>query len=288
MPELPEVEHLRRSLAPAIVGARVLAVTVRRRSVIDRGSASFDDALLVGRTIVATHRRGKQLALESDDGRALVIQLGMTGSVTLEHGTPPRGMDARHRHVLWDLLPSAASGDPSPAHRWRMAFRDPRRFGGLTAYASLDELERAWTVLGPDALTLTARELADALRDSRRPVKSALLDQGVTAGVGNIYADESLFAARIHPLRPAGSLGRDESTRLAGHIRRILRRAADRGGSTLRDYRDAFGQPGSAVQTHQVYGRAGEPCVACRRPLEAMQLGGRTTVFCPACQHLST
>jgi formamidopyrimidine-DNA glycosylase len=284
MPELPEVEHLRRSLDPVLVGARLHAVTVRRRSVVDRSGAELCDALLSGQTIVATHRRGKQMALESGNGRALVVQLGMTGSMTIETGVAPRGMDAKHRHVLWDFSPGSMAAPQGPTPRWRLAFRDPRRFGGLTAYASMDALHHAWSELGPDALTISASDLAAALARARRPIKAALLDQGVLAGVGNIYADESLFAARIHPLRLAAFLGHAEVTELARQLRRILSAAVEQGGSTLRDYRDAFGQPGTAVQSHAVYGRDGQPCLTCGAPLEGIRVVARATVFCPQCQ----
>lgn len=284
MPELPEVEHLRRSLEPVVVGARFISVSVRRRSVVACGSTALPAALLVGTTIIATHRRGKQMAIESSSRGILVVQLGMTGSMTIERDTPPRGMDAKHRHVIWEIEPA---GQPAGT-RWKLAFRDPRRFGGLTAYASLGALGDAWDKLGPDALDIKTVHLAAALARTGRPIKSALLDQSVLAGVGNIYADESLFAARIHPLRPASTLDRGEVASLASHLRRILWQAANRGGSTLRDYRDAFGQPGSAVQIHQAYGREGEPCMRCRTPLEGLRLQGRATVFCPRCQDLST
>jgi formamidopyrimidine-DNA glycosylase len=284
MPELPEVEHLRRSLDPVLVGARLHAVTVRRRSVVDRSGAELGDALLSGQTIVATHRRGKQMALEAGNGRALVVQLGMTGSMTIEAGVAPRGMEAKHRHVLWDFSPGNAAGPRGSTPRWRLAFRDPRRFGGLTAYASMDALHQTWSELGPDALTISASDLAAALARARRPIKAALLDQGVLAGVGNIYADESLFAARIHPLRLAAALEHAEVAELARQLRRILSAAVEQGGSTLRDYRDAFGQPGTAVQSHAAYGREGQPCLTCGTPLEGIRVIARATVFCPQCQ----
>ena len=284
MPELPEVEHLRRSLDPVLVGARLHAVTVRRRSVVDRSGAELSDALLSGQTIVATHRRGKQMALEAGNGRALVVQLGMTGSMTIEAGVAPRGMEAKHRHVLWDFSPGNAAGPRGSTPRWRLAFRDPRRFGGLTAYASMDALHQTWSELGPDALTISASDLAAALARARRPIKAALLDQGVLAGVGNIYADESLFAARIHPLRLAAALEHAEVAELARQLRRILSAAVEQGGSTLRDYRDAFGQPGTAVQSHAAYGREGQPCLTCGTPLEGIRVIARATVFCPQCQ----
>jgi len=286
MPELPEVEHLRRSLEPALVGTRVADVAVRRRGVVTvsgaaRRGSRLDRALLVGATIEATARHGKQMALLAADGRALVVQLGMTGSVTIEDGTPPRGVLARHRHVVWRLEPAR-----------RLAFRDPRRFGGLTAFASLEALRASWAELGPDALDTPppdlAEHLARTLARRRRPVKSALLDQAIVAGLGNIYVDEALFAARIHPLREAGDIADGSWSALAVEIQRILSHAANQGGSTLRDYRDAFGRPGTAVQTHRVYGRAGQRCDRCGTPIESVRLQGRTTAFCPCCQDLST
>ena len=281
MPELPEVEHLRRSLDPALVGARLLRVAVRRRSVVSRSGAELERALLAGARIRSTTRHGKQMALVADDGRALVVQLGMTGSVTIESGPPPKGMEGRHRHVVWELEGAR-----------RMVFRDPRRFGGLTAYESEASLRAAWSGLGPDALltqpTELGRHLLEVFAGRQRPVKAALLDQAVLAGLGNIYADEALFAARIHPLRPVASLTRSDCSAVAKEAHRILTVAADRGGSTLRDYRDAFGRPGDAVQIHQVYGRGGEPCARCEAKIESIRLQGRTTAFCPRCQDLST
>lgn len=295
MPELPEVEHLRRSLDPWVVGGRFGRVSVRRRGIVscstDELRRNLDAALLADSTIVATHRHGKQMALESSTGAVLVIQLGMTGSVTIERGSHPRGMAAKHRHVIWEFEPAAAALRASGMHAdrpWRVAFRDPRRFGGLTAYPSMKALQEVWMTLGPDALTISGAALRSQLARSTRPIKSALLDQGAIAGVGNIYADESLFASRVHPLRSCNTLDQNEFNRLASNLRRILAKAVRAGGSTLRDYRDAFGEPGDAVQAHQVYGRAGEPCLACGAPLDGFQLGGRTTVTCPRCQDLST
>ncbi len=305
MPELPEVEHLRRSLDPWIVGARVTGLRIARRGVVElavgdrRDDAGFASALGVAGTIVATHRKGKQMAIELSSGRLFVVQLGMTGRLALESEPPRRGIETRHRHVRWDIeplqpLPTARPATDSPRHPGRgttsaqLVFRDPRRFGGIVAYRSMGTLREAWSLLGPDALTIEALALADRLRGSGRPVKAALLDQSTLAGVGNIYADESLHAARIHPLVPAGKLEATAVDRLAAEIRRILHRAVERGGSTLRDYRDAFGRPGDAVQVHRVYGRAGQPCLACGATLLGTVLQARATVYCPICQDLST
>ena len=295
MPELPEVEHLRRSLEPWLVGGRLGRVSIRRRSVVSLASnearSGLDAALLAGSTIVATHRHGKQMAFEASNGRALVVQLGMTGSVSIERGSHPRGMIAKHRHVIWEFVPAESAlrtrGLPLE-QQWRLAFRDPRRFGGLTAYPSMRALQEVWATLGPDALGVSAADLRTKTARSTRPIKSYLLDQGSVAGVGNIYADESLFASGIHPLRRCDSIDDVEWKRLANHIRRVMENAVDAGGSTLRDYRDAFGEPGDAVQSHQVYGRAGSACVRCGTVLDGFQLGGRTTVACPRCQDLST
>ncbi|MBI1304414.1 MAG: bifunctional DNA-formamidopyrimidine glycosylase/DNA-(apurinic or apyrimidinic site) lyase [Phycisphaera sp.] len=296
MPELPEVEHLRRSLEPWLVGARLRTVRVRRRSVVkSRGDAPLERALLADSVVRALHRHGKQMAIEAEDGRVLVVQLGMTGSMSIDQGRAPSGMQARHRHVLWALEASSPPCDapPSAAPRpiegpWTLAFRDPRRFGGLTPYATLHDLRTAWSQLGPDALGIRSRALAANLLRTGRPIKAALLDQSVIAGVGNIYADEALFKSRINPLRPANRLQATEVTRLAGALRTILSKAAAAGGSTLQDYFDALGNPGSAVQLHAVYGRAGQPCVACGLPLSSCLVTARTTTFCAHCQDLST
>jgi len=291
MPELPEVEHLRRSLDPWLVGAQLLDVRLARKSVVTldsgerRNNSNFRVALGVGDSVVGTDRRGKQMAIAFTSGRFLVVQLGMTGSVTIERDKPPRGVEARHRHVVWECRSTAG---PIDSFAWRLVFRDPRRFGGLTAFRSREALDGAWSKLGPDALNITESALLHALSRTRRPIKSALLDQSVLAGVGNIYADESLHAAQIHPLAVASALTAPRVAALASELRRILGHATEAGGSTLRDYRDAFGRPGNAVQKHAAYGREGQPCLRCGVALFGLRLQGRATVFCPRCQDLST
>ncbi len=167
----------------------------------------------------------------------------------------------------------------------RLVFRDPRRFGRLWAFPSLHALRDArWSGLGPDGLSLTAAQLRVALAGSRRPVKGALLDQTRVAGVGNIYADEALFAAGVGPSRAAGSLTKPEHTRLAREIRRILNRAIKAKGSSLRDHTTPEGAPGAFQLAHKVYGRGGHPCKVCGGPLLCEQIAQRTTVSCPACQ----
>jgi formamidopyrimidine-DNA glycosylase len=234
-----------------------------------RGAWMSPRELLDGARISEVVRRGKRLGLVAADGRALVVQLGMSGQLSV--GCE----DDRHVHVEWE------------AGRSALRFRDPRRFGGLTAYRSAADMRAAWDeALGPDALAVTASELAASLRGVRA-VKAALLDQRVVAGVGNIYADESLHLAGIDPRTRCSRLGDEAVDRLARSIRTILARAVASGGSTLRDHRSASGEPGSAQGLHAVYGRSGKPCLACGAAIRSIRLGGRSTAWCPGCQRRS-
>lgn len=283
MPELPEVESVLRSLEPHVVGRRVERVELRRADVVV-GEAS-SGALLEGQRVVSLERRGKQLAIVGER-RVIVAQLGMTGTLAwlgpARQGAPEPERDvadlsaARHTHVLWTL------DDTS-----RIAFHDPRRFGGLTTIAGpdhLDALRTRWSDLGPDALGITGDELRRALGASARAIKPALLDQRVLAGVGNIYADEALFRSAVHPLRRARRLRDDEWEALAQAVRAVLAQAIDAGGSTLRDFVDADGRAGDYRRAHQVYGRAGQACVRCGGLLRGVVLQQRACVFCAVCQ----
>ena len=229
-------------------------------------------SLLEGARIADVMRRGKRLGLVADDGRALVIQLGMSGQLVIGD---PGGRS--HRHVTWNV--HARGGTVLP-----MVFRDPRRFGGFVPYASARDMMDAWHAeLGPDGLGLRTTDLLGRLTGARA-VKSALLDQAVVAGVGNIYADEALHRAGIDPRTPCRRLCAATIDRLARSIRSVLRSAVRSGGSTLRDYVDGGGRPGQAQALHAVYGRSGQPCLTCDRPLRLVRLGGRATVWCPVCQ----
>lgn len=290
MPELPEVETIRRFLEPALVGRRVVSVQVTRADVVapfesgalsprqGRGSSqirprALGRALLAGGVVERLERRGKQLAILADDGRAIVVHLGMTGQLLLRR-PGERGKALNHVHLTWRFDDGT-----------RLLFRDARRFGGVLAGLSQQQLhDQVWNRLGPDALTITARQLRAALTISSRPLKAALLDQEALAGVGNIYADEAAFRARLNPARPCRDLAGADWTRLAAAIRTVLRDAIAAGGSTLRDYVTPSGSPGEARRTHLVYGRGGLPCSRCGRPLERLTIGQRTTVFCPICQ----
>jgi formamidopyrimidine-DNA glycosylase len=284
MPELPEVESLRRSLAADLVGARIERFDLRRDDIVRQApDVSKSDAagLPAGTTIASLERHGKQLAFTARCGRGMVIRLGMSGQLRWGDGRKPdSGSD--HVHARWTLRNPAGE-------RRTLEFRDPRRFGGLFPYASVaDRAERLWSSLGPDAIDAATEPLVDRIeevaRASRRPLKSLLLDQSAVAGIGNIYADEALFAASLHPCLPSKRLARTGASRLVAEFRSILRKAIDAGGSTLRDYVDATGRAGSFQETHRVYGRAGQPCVRCSNVLRSVLVAGRTTVWCPRCQ----
>jgi formamidopyrimidine-DNA glycosylase len=296
MPELPEVEHLRRTLAARIIGMRIEELVEGPHDVLDRSqvspSAPRTRLLLLGATVVELRRRGKHLAIISSDGRVLGLHLGMSGRVTF-HAEPDRS--DRHAHLAWLLggrlegrlgghLPAPSTAD---AHQpaW-CVFRDPRRFGGLTAWASPKALDDAWARLGPDALETDASILVGRLRGLRRQAKAALLDQSLLAGVGNIYADEGLFRARLHPNQRLDRVSDAAIVRLVEGVQAVMSAAVDSGGSSLRDYVDADARSGSYQDLHLVYGRAGSACPICERTLRSRVTAGRTTVFCPDCQRL--
>jgi formamidopyrimidine-DNA glycosylase len=273
MPELPEVETVRRTLEPRLIGRLVRGVEIRRADVCDGAEAG---ALLNGAVIGRIERHGKQLAIEARNGRAIRVHLGMTGRLVVrgEAASGSNDAHAHHVHVVWRLDEGV------------LAFEDPRRFGGIAAYESLAALRDAeWRRLGPDALTISTRELTRALAGGRLAVKAALLDQSRLAGVGNIYADEALFDAGVNPHQRAGSLlAAGVVSRLAGAIRRVLARAVRAGGTTLRDYRDGEGHTGGGLPLCRVYGRGGLPCLTCGGALASGPVAQRTTVWCPRCQ----
>lgn len=286
MPELPEVETVRKGLEP-IIGQQVINCKVNRRDVIrDFGSAQSRNGqprtgrikpadLLVGSTIREIRRHGKQLALIGIDSlgnqRAIGIHLGMSGQVLVDDSPPAKS--CTHVHVLWTTNLGVS-----------IAFRDPRRFGKVVLHPSLESLESDWSSLGPDAEHIHVHELRSACSSTSRAIKAALLDQHLIAGVGNIYADEALFKARIYPLVPANTLNAQQTRDLARSIRTILAKAIKARGSTLRDYRDTQNQSGSAQLLHMVYGRAGQTCFVCGAVIQSMQVAQRTTCWCPHCQ----
>ena len=269
MPELPEVETVRRGLAPHLTGRQLAGAEVREPRL--RWPIPSDlTARLVGRRIIALTRRGKYLLVHLDAGH-LILHLGMSGSLRLvPAGTPPE----KHDHV--DLL--LADGA-------RLRFRDPRRFGALL-WSDAPDSHPLIAPLGIEPLEpgFDAEWLYRQTRGRQGPIKSWLMDAHRIVGIGNIYANEALFHAGIHPLLPTGRLTRPRAQRLVTAIKDTLARAIEAGGSSLRDFVDGHGEPGYFQQTYYVYGRAGEPCRQCGTPIRLTRLSNRATSFCPRCQ----
>ncbi len=277
MPELPEVETVRRGLEQHLVGRRVVEVAVGRERVVRRTSREALIDGLSGVVVEAAERRGKYLLLPLDSGETMMIHLRMSGQVLLADAGTTR---PAHTHVVLTL--------DNGRELW---FVDPRTFGEVVVFAPdrvADELpELANLGIDPIAEPFARRDVARIVRSTRRALKPLLLDQHAIAGIGNIYADEILHAARLRPDRDASTLDGRAITRLYGSIVEVLGAAIDAGGSTLGDaqYVDLMGATGSYQDDHRVYGRAGERCLTCGRGwIRRTTTGGRGTHFCAVCQ----
>ena len=277
MPELPEVEMVRRTLAPAVVGHVIEEVRVGSfTGVIGDMPPAMFSAATVGQTIAGIGRRGKYLVIHLSDDTAIIVHLRMTGQLLVHQAADP---PARFQHLAVGLDGGA-----------EIRFADQRKFGRVL-HVSTELVDRLDRRLGPEPLaaSFTARRLAASL--SRRPgkIKNVLLDQTVVAGLGNIYVDEALFRARLHPLRSAQLLSMPEVQTLHRAIRSVLRQGLTHRGTTFSSYRDANGEGGGNQRHLSVYGRGGrgEPCDACGAPLERLVVGGRGTHICPNCQTLA-
>ena len=283
MPELPEVETIARQLKDLVVGRRVADFESFWHRVTEPLPAKHFARRLSGRQITGVGRRGKFVVLELDGGEALIVSLRMTGKLLFREAAAPD--DAFVRAVI-----RFADGT-------LLRFVDTRKFGRMAIVDQADLVEDGdrprkvgeplHRVLGIEPLTarFTTRWLRDLLqRRGRAAIKPLLLDQRAIAGIGNIYAIEALWRARIHPLRAAGSLRPDEVARLREAIRFVLRKGIRFGGASRRDYRDARGGEGRMQQEFKVYDRAGEPCKRCGRAIVRTVVGGRGTFHCPHCQ----
>ncbi len=275
MPELPEVETVRRRLAPVLEGRRFVDVEIndaRLTRPLDPVEIARE---LEGERVSLVDRRGKYLIVRFESGRALLIHLRMTGSVL--HGERGQLPDDPHRRAVVRL------DDGSD-----VTYRDVRRFGTwlLLEPAEVDTYVDARVGREPLAAAYKAKHLAEELTGRRAPIKAAILDQRTVAGVGNIYADEALWRAQIHPLTPAAGLEPEEVKALHRGIRQALQAGLRRQGSTLRDYRLPDGGTGSAQHEFKVYGRGGEPCDRCGTPIDKIRVAGRGTWYCPSCQTL--
>jgi formamidopyrimidine-DNA glycosylase len=277
MPELPEVETVVTTLRPRVVGRTIVGVTLHRADVLCPPDTDLQ-AELVGRAVTSVERRGKRIVFTLGDGGRFYVHLGMTGQLTVvarDAPAPP------HTHLEIELTADARGGNGAGAIE-HLRFRDPRRFGGIWWLGAGGDGAEA--NMGPEPLRLRPTRLARQMSRTRRAIKTALLDQRLIAGLGNIYVDESLFLARIHPLTPACDLTVAQVGRLSRAIKATLRRAIRHRGSSVRDYVDAEGVAGGFQNLHRVYDRAGKPCPVCRTPIERIMLGGRSTHFCRKCQ----
>jgi formamidopyrimidine-DNA glycosylase len=273
MPELPEVETVRSTLEPRLVGRRFDEVEIADSRLTRPVDPAEVAAELTGERVAAVARRGKYLIVRFESGLVLLIHLRMTGS--LLHTTNGAAASDPHSRAVVRL------DDGSD-----VTYRDVRRFGTWLVLAGdeLDAYLAARLGLEPLDEQFTAKDLGERLKGRRTPVKAALLDQRTLAGVGNIYADEALWRARIGPRRPAGELNEREIRALHRGIRRALQAGIKRQGATLRDYRTADGNAGRMQHEFKVYGREGEPCRRCGAAIAKTRLGGRGTWYCPACQ----
>ena len=273
MPELPEVETIRRRLEPALVGRRFEHVEILDGRLTRPLDPEQVTAELQGERVAAVDRRGKYLIVGFESGRALLIHLRMTGTVL--HGVDPVEGAGPHMRAVVRL------DDGSD-----VIYRDVRRFG-TWLLAEPGELHDYLAVrLGREPLSaaFTSKRLAEELRGRKAPVKATILDQRRLAGVGNIYADEALWRARVDPRRPAGELEEAELRALHRGIRASLNAGLARQGATLRDYRTPDGDSGAMQHEFRVYGREGEPCDRCGAPIEKIRVAGRGTWYCPGCQ----
>jgi formamidopyrimidine-DNA glycosylase len=284
MPELPEVETVRRGLEQRFVGRRIERVEVGRERTVRRTSAQALIDGLTGATPIKAGRRGKYLIVELDTGDAVMIHLRMSGRVLIEPADQPR---VAHTHVVLGLGPACGQGDVVEELR----FIDPRTFGEVVVFdpdniaVEMPELAK----LGVDPITdgLERSQLAAIVKGHSRQMKALLLDQHVIAGIGNIYADEILHLAKVRHDRLSDSLKPAEITRLHSAIHSVLNAAIEAGGSTLKDtqYVDIGGEGGWFQVSHRVYDRGGQPCLTCARAtIQQVTAAGRTTSFCPRCQ----
>ena len=275
MPELPEVETVRLALVPALNDRFVTTAFVGRSDLRWPLPDRLADRL-VGRRFGMPSRRGKFLLLPLDAGETMLLHLGMSGSVRIHDNAPQL---ATHDHFMLEMAPEQESGKPS-----FVVFNDPRRFGWIDLFQC--DVHPMLQAMGPEPLGNEFSEayLTAALSNRTGPIKTALLNQQIVAGIGNIYACEALFYAGISPRRKAGTIAGKRAQRLAAAIIKVLRAAIAEGGTSLRDHVQPGGEIGYFVQKLAVYGRAGEACNQCGAPIRMISQSGRSTFFCSHCQ----
>lgn len=269
MPELPEVETVVRDLRPLLVGRSFVRIDVSKKALRRKWSRKWE-ADLLGQRVQAIHRRGKWIQIELAE-KWLLVHLGMTGQFTVVADVPREN----HTHLVFTLDDAC-----------ELRFRDVRRFGSVTLFPTRTHLEQHFLdiCLGPEPFDVDPAYWLESLGSTRRNLKAILLDQTVIAGVGNIYADESLFEARLHPTVLGHAITGKQAETLRRAVATVLTRAIEQRGSSIRDYIGGSGLKGSFQDEFRVYGRTGERCRRCRTPIEKMTLAGRSTHYCPKCQ----
>lgn len=277
MPELPEVETTRRGIEQTAVGARIIEMPIRQRQLRWPIDPALPDCIL-NHTLSACERRGKYLLMKFDNAGTVIVHLGMSGSV---RNCAPDSLWQTHDHLQWEF-------DNGNCLR----YHDPRRFGSVIWHPSakgsvLEHPRLAELGVEPLSHEFTIEHLLAGVKGKSQSIKQTLLAGHIVVGVGNIYASESLFRARIHPEMAAGRLTQQQARRLVPAIVQTLKDALDSGGSTLRDYVNATGEPGAYFALHAaVYDKQGEPCPRCSTRIKRITQGQRATYFCPRCQRL--
>ena len=286
MPELPEVENIARGLKEMVLGKKIISVNLRREDILNRpagelvtGGAVGAEALaaIAGKKIISVSRRAKRLLIQLSGGAGLLVQLGMTGRFVI---TDPKAELEKHAHLIIDL-----SG------KMQLRYVDHRRFGRVWYFQQLDcgnpepqMLAAGMGKLGPEPFDINAKEFHGILAKSDRNIKTLLLDQTKIAGLGNIYVDESLFAAGIHPETQTNQVSETQAALLMKCIKNVLKKSITAGGTSFSDYRNAYGEMGNFLKMLQVYQRTGQPCKTCKTPIKKITINGRSTHFCPVCQ----
>jgi formamidopyrimidine-DNA glycosylase len=273
VPELPEVETVVRDLRPLLLDRMITTIEVGPKVLRRRWLAEWNDALL-GRRVHEVKRRGKWIIIVLGPGDLhLVFHLGMTGQLKVVSSRDPR---ETHTHLVMNLDRGGR----------QLRFRDMRRFGSATLFAAGEEMEGFFTQsgLGPEPFGLDVKYFQSRVRRTNRSLKAVLLDQRVVAGVGNIYADEALHVARLHPARIGRETAPAQARRLCDAMEKVLTRAIEQRGSSIRDYVGGSGLKGQYQEEFMVYGRGGEPCRRCGTAIKRIRLAGRSTHFCPRCQ----
>lgn len=274
VPELPEVETVANGVNARVRGQRITRVWTSGKPQTFKSPEDEIAEALTGATIERVRRVGKSIVFDLTRAKKpapqFLVHLGMTGRLLVSQPDIPL---PPHTHAVLTL-----------ADKREIRFVDPRRFGRLSVVPRGGKDGEGYTGPGKEPTTISADEFAELFRGRKLAIKAALLNQSILHGVGNIYADESLFRAGIRPRRAAGRLTRDELNRLHVALQQVLAKAIQRGGSSVSDYVDADGVRGFFQLEHKVYGRAGEKCTVCKTPLKKLTVGGRTTVYCPQCQ----